>query len=179
MDNQRTDSLNGDARSQEIRQQIKDTRSALTDKMESLKDRVTGQVETTRNSVDDTIHSIKRTFDLKHQVDQHPWPMMGGAIFAGVVLGHMSRTRRWPTTKPQHNGHVQSENQFEPAQANGIASTVQASQEPSGENHWLQTRVQDELSRLQSEAIAAGLGVFRDWMERTLSNSEHGIADRS
>lgn len=178
MDNELNTPLNGDAESLKIRQHIKATRTALTEKMDSLKDRVTNQVESTRTAVDNTIHSIKRTFDLKHQVEQHPLPMIGGAVFAGVVLGHMTLNRRWPATEAHHNGHEHSEIPFEPAHANGIAAAVQASPEHSPQqsekSHWLQTRVQDELCQLQSVAIAAGLGVFRDWIERTMTNFEHG-----
>lgn len=175
MDYELNTGLNGDATSLEMREQIKSTRSALTEKVESLKDRVSNQVETTRNSVDNTIHSIKRTFDLKHQVEQHPWPMIGGAVFAGVILGHLTLNRRWPAseTPSLHLGHDRGEDLFRSARSNGFAAAHRAAPDHSNKSHWLQSRIHGELSHLQSTAIAAGMGVFRDWIERSMTNVEH------
>ena len=44
-------------------------------------------VETVKGTVGDTVETVKRTFDVPYQVDQHPWLMVGGATLAGYLLG--------------------------------------------------------------------------------------------
>jgi ElaB/YqjD/DUF883 family membrane-anchored ribosome-binding protein len=44
-------------------------------------------VENVKGTVEDTIATAQRTFDLPSQVEQHPWPMFGGALLVGYMLG--------------------------------------------------------------------------------------------
>jgi ElaB/YqjD/DUF883 family membrane-anchored ribosome-binding protein len=82
--------------SDEMRQEIDGTRSAMADKLEALENRVMDTVESARETVQDSIQSakdtvatVKRTFDVKHQVQQHPWAMVGGCFLAGLALGNL------------------------------------------------------------------------------------------
>jgi ElaB/YqjD/DUF883 family membrane-anchored ribosome-binding protein len=79
-------------------QDIEDTRSAITEKLEILEERVRETVEGAQSSVEDiveniretvgdTVETVKRTLDVPYQVDQHPWLMVGGATLAGYLLG--------------------------------------------------------------------------------------------
>lgn len=58
------------------RQDIADTRSAITEKLAILEDRVR-----------ETIDRAKHTFDLRYQVKQRPWLMFGGSLLVGYSLG--------------------------------------------------------------------------------------------
>jgi hypothetical protein len=44
-------------------------------------------VENVQGAVEDTIATAQRIFDLPSQVEQHPWPMVGGALLVGYMLG--------------------------------------------------------------------------------------------
>lgn len=90
-----------------IKHQMLETRTALTEKLEALEDRVTSTVKETtdaveetvgavREAVEDTVHtmkdtvhdtveSVKETFDLKHQFEQRPWMMLGGSVLVGYL----------------------------------------------------------------------------------------------
>jgi len=99
-----------------IRQQIEETRSSLTDKLETLEAEVKGTVQsaketvesakeavestltTAKETVQETISSVKetvsnatetvkRTFDIPYQVDRHPWAMLGLSAVSGVIVG--------------------------------------------------------------------------------------------
>lgn len=99
-----------------IRQQIDQTRSSLTEKLETLEAEVKGTVQTAKETVEsakeavestfttaketvqDTIDSVKetmasatetvkRTFDVPYQVDRHPWAMLGLSLVSGIVFG--------------------------------------------------------------------------------------------
>ena len=58
------------------RQDIVATRSALTEKLVVLGDRV-----------QETVDGVKHTFDLHYQVKQRPWLMFGGSLLVGFALG--------------------------------------------------------------------------------------------
>src|SRR5271166_5960334 len=86
----------------EMRQEIDCTRAAMADKLEALEDRVMGTVQSAQETVEDslqlakdTVATVKRNFDLKYQVEQHPWMMVGGCFLAGLAVGGLFlRVRR-------------------------------------------------------------------------------------
>lgn len=58
------------------RQDIADTRSAITEKLAILEDRV-----------QETVDGVKHTLDLQYQVKQRPWLMFGGSLLVGYLVG--------------------------------------------------------------------------------------------
>src|SRR5271165_3407875 len=78
----------------EMREEIDCTRSDMADKLEALEDRVRGTVQSAQETVEDsiqtakdTVATVKRNFDIKYQVEQHPWAMVGGCFVVGLALG--------------------------------------------------------------------------------------------
>jgi ElaB/YqjD/DUF883 family membrane-anchored ribosome-binding protein len=94
-----------------IRQQMTETRTALTEKLETLeeevaskvkgttetvaetvetvKEAVEGTVHTVKQTVENTVETVKETFDVNRQVERHPWMMFGGAVLLGFVGGRL------------------------------------------------------------------------------------------
>jgi len=94
-----------------IRDQMAETRSALSEKLEALQDQVLGTVEGTTRSVTDTVEavqeavqdtvgtvkesfqetvqSVKSAFDLSEQMQKHPWLLLGGAVVVGYAGGRL------------------------------------------------------------------------------------------
>lgn len=92
-----------------IRSQIEETRSSLTEKLETLEAEVKGTVqeaketvldtfqnaketvsetiETVKDTVESAKESVKRTFDVSYQVNERPWTMMGISLVAGLATG--------------------------------------------------------------------------------------------
>ncbi len=92
-----------------IKQQMSQTRSALTDKLETLEAKVFGTVATTSDTVSQTVHevgatvrettqdvratlqeamsSLRDALDVSRQMHQHPWVLLGGSVVAGYVGG--------------------------------------------------------------------------------------------
>lgn len=69
-----------DQRSDYIRQDIDSTRAALDDKLNTLETKA------------------RETFDIRHQVAERPWMMLGAAVATGYVLGNMGHDEppaRW------------------------------------------------------------------------------------
>lgn len=94
-----------------IRNQMMETRTSLTEKLEALEDKVVSTVQDTTEtvteavqavtetvqdtvsnvseSVQDTVESVKSTFDLPRQVQNHPWALFGGAVVVGFLGGKL------------------------------------------------------------------------------------------
>jgi len=92
-----------------IRQQMHETRSALTEKLETLEQQVVGTVaeaqcavqetvenvkeavqetvETVKGTVQEGVQSVRRAFDLPHQMNEYPWLFFGGSVALGFLCG--------------------------------------------------------------------------------------------
>lgn len=86
-----------------IRQQIEETKLQLTDKLESLEQQVSqtvqsagdavaatveavqGTVESVTGAVEGAVHSVSEAFDLRQQIDNHPFLVLGGAAALGYI----------------------------------------------------------------------------------------------
>ena len=82
----------------EIREQIEDTRSALTAKLETLeqgvketvhdaKAAVTDTIENVKETVKGTVETVKDSLDVRGYVQEYPWPMLAGSVSFGWALG--------------------------------------------------------------------------------------------
>jgi ElaB/YqjD/DUF883 family membrane-anchored ribosome-binding protein len=92
---------------EEIRQEMDETRDALTDKISMLEKQVVDTVhdastnvketvqavkdtvQTVKDSVGDTFDSVKETFSVTNQVQQRPWLIMAGAAGVGFAAGYL------------------------------------------------------------------------------------------
>jgi ElaB/YqjD/DUF883 family membrane-anchored ribosome-binding protein len=76
-----------------LEQQVKDTVQgatvAATDTVQTVKEAVEETVETVKDTVDQTVQAVKDTFNLRNQVDAHPWAMVLGAAAVGFVGGRV------------------------------------------------------------------------------------------
>src|SRR5205807_3003691 len=96
----RTDLINKlETLENEVFDTVHGARAAVTDTVTTVKNSVTDTVETIKQAVQDGVASVKSTLDITHQVERHPWGMMGGSLAAGYVLGtflpgHEMRSRR-------------------------------------------------------------------------------------
>jgi ElaB/YqjD/DUF883 family membrane-anchored ribosome-binding protein len=65
-----------------IRQDIDAIRDSMTEKMEQIEAKVKGTVE-------NTVDTVKRTFDIRQQVEERPWTALGVAVAVGFVVGSL------------------------------------------------------------------------------------------
>ena len=86
-----------------IRQQMKQTRSQLAEKLESLELQVTETVQSTGTAVNATVEAVQETvesvtgavqnavqsvsdaFDVRRQFDRHPWLVLSGSVALGYL----------------------------------------------------------------------------------------------
>jgi hypothetical protein len=169
-----------------IRRDIEQTRSALTEKLETLEHEVRGAVQETRDAVTGTVNSVKgtvdsvkgsvegaitsvkQTFDVKRQVRQHPWPMMGASVLTGVVIGAYlpspASIRRGSRAEPERR-RLEAEPRREFAR-----SEEPPARGPSWLSNLLQ-RFQPELQKIEGIAIGAALNLVGESLKGTLPPS--------
>jgi ElaB/YqjD/DUF883 family membrane-anchored ribosome-binding protein len=162
----------------EMRQEIDFTRSAMADKLDALEDSVMGTVHSAQDMVTDsiqaakdTVASVKRTFDIKHQVEQHPWAMLGGCALAGLALGSLFQRVRRPARQPANRlaGSETSLSGQPPLRAEQRGNGRSANDLPA--LHFqavrlsppgLFDRFEDEIEKVKGLAIGYFLGLARD-----------------
>lgn len=62
---------------------VQDATAAVSDTVETVQDAVQETVATVKETVQEAVGSVKEAFDIIRQVERHPWLMMGGAVAAG------------------------------------------------------------------------------------------------
>jgi ElaB/YqjD/DUF883 family membrane-anchored ribosome-binding protein len=86
-----------------VTSKVKDTTEAVAETVENVKDAVESTVTTVTDSVQQTVETVKETFNLRRQVEDHPWAMLGGSVVLGYVAG--SLLARAPEPWTRHAGH--------------------------------------------------------------------------
>ena len=162
----------------EMRQEIDCTRSAMADKLEALEDRVMGTVQSAQETVEDsiqvakdTVATVKRNFDIKYQVEQHPWTMVGGCFVAGLALGGLflkgrRRSRQAPdrlagnVTPPGESPRLAAEQRSNGSFDN---STPPPRLHPmSADRPGFFGQFQEEIDKVKGMAIGYAMGLARD-----------------
>jgi ElaB/YqjD/DUF883 family membrane-anchored ribosome-binding protein len=76
-----------EAMEQLVTDKVKDTTEAVADTVQTVKEAVETTATTLADSVHDTVEAVKETFNLRLQVEKHPWAMLGSAVALGYVGG--------------------------------------------------------------------------------------------
>lgn len=153
---------------QVIQKQMEETRVSLQEKVELLEqqvvgtvqnaaDAVTDTVDTVKQAVEETVHTVKDTvdqtlsnvlegIDLRSHVEEHPWPMLLGAVAVGFVGGRLlDATTPSPTTLPATGPLAGNGN----GQSHGVLAGVTETFGP-------------ELRKLKELALGATGAIVRD-----------------
>jgi len=188
-----------------IRNQMLETRTSLTEKIEAVEDKlasavtettdtvtrtveavkgvvesvegaVEGTVKTVSGAAEEAVESVKETFDVRRQVERHPWLMVGGAVAAGFAGGLLlQRVLGAPAaySAPSYSGPAYSPpstlpyNPPPPASGNGA----------SGGKSWfdeISSSLEPALGRLKRLAIGAAVGVVGQMVVSSLPEQVRG-----
>jgi hypothetical protein len=170
-----------------ILRQMQDTRSSLADKLENLehqvvdtvqtatsavadtvtsvKDAVHDTVATVKDSVQSTVTSVKDSFDIKAQVERHPWAMLAGSVALGYLGARfLSRSGSKPAEerRPSICGP-----------ANGSGLTVEKpttrSATETGHSTGVAELLGPEIATLKGLAIGSLLSLVREIVAKSAS----------
>lgn len=173
-----------------IREQMLETRTALTEKLETLEEQVTARVkgttesiaetvETVKEAVENTAHTVERTvgntveavketFDLNRQFREHPWLMFGGAVLAGYVGGRLLDRATAPPQVPA--------SPFMPEPRYQAASVAPQPASPPAQPGWGSEMVhamRPALSKLGQLAIGVTTGIISEMVREQLPEALH------
>jgi hypothetical protein len=171
---------------EEIRQQMEETKIQLSEKLESLETQVSNTVqstgtavnatveavqetvETVTGAVQDAVQSVSNAFDLRRQLDRHPWLILGGAAVLGYLAvdfltGRAKKFEQRNTPAPASGPSADNtggEN-GKPAVESATNSAAIAAAYESG-------RESSSRHQLQDLAIRALIGVVQDAASQAL-----------
>lgn len=84
---------------------VDETVGAVKDTVDGAKLTVENIVENVKGTMDDTVTMVKQSFDIRYQVAQHPWLMLGASVVTGSVLAsflHRGREARGSSSYATH-----------------------------------------------------------------------------
>jgi hypothetical protein len=168
-----------------IKQQMGQTRSALTEKLENLETKVFGTLDSAANTVNQTVHlvgssvrestenvrdtmretvsSVRDAFDLSRQFHEHPWLLLGGSVVAGyvggVVLDNLEHGHMPSLSAPIRAEQLLPESS-EVRQR--LEAAPPARRRGFGFLSELANAFAPELEKLKAAAVGMALGVIRD-----------------
>lgn len=167
-----------DQKSDEMKLEIDKTRSDLTEKLETLENEVLGTVHSVTSTVEETIdnvketvqetvQTVKRNFDLRYQVEQHPWPMVGGSVAAGFVagclMGEVRRGRQGQSYQPEtYPSPSYASSPSRPQEA-----APPAERQPGVLDH-LMHQFEPEIRKVKEMAIGTVFGLVRDMLKQAV-----------
>jgi ElaB/YqjD/DUF883 family membrane-anchored ribosome-binding protein len=165
-----------------IRQQIEETRSSLTEKLEALEAEVKGTVQSAKETVEGTISSVKETvtnaketvkhtFDIPYQVARHPWAMLGLSLVSGIVAGallggRVSTDRR--IARRMSEASREPPERAETAPAAAWSRVTHDGQARPGFLDKLTHQLGDELEKAKDQAIDTMVSVVSDVVRKSI-----------
>lgn len=166
---------------QDATEVVQDATAAVANTVETVQDAVQQTVATVKETVQDAVGSVKEAFNLSHQVDRHPWLMVGGAVAAGYLgqrflMGgggspKSAKSLMAVSAKSMPNNGNALQDHANGEHANGehdVLGKAAAAPEPAvdeGPGGFLHA----ELGKLKKLAIGATLGLARNMVTQSLT----------
>jgi ElaB/YqjD/DUF883 family membrane-anchored ribosome-binding protein len=169
-----------------IRQQMEQTRSSLTDKIErleqtvedkvqtttaavactveSVKDAVQDTVDSVKGSVHDTVESVKDTFNVRRYFAQYPWAAFGAAVGVGIASNVLLSPRRHAARERVGELHSRGQVPTTPSHNGGPRKKASAALA-----NGVASKFDGELEKLKGVALGAAFSLLRDWIGRSAS----------
>jgi ElaB/YqjD/DUF883 family membrane-anchored ribosome-binding protein len=142
------------------------TRASLAGKVEALEEKVTRKVDHVKAKVEHAKDSIRRagekvklTFDLPHQVREHPWPMFGASVVAGLIIGSITRDSDVAADRKEDNDF---QLEFGRRVKKLAAQTEDAPRPPAQPGLFA-----EEFRYLRQAAVGAMMSLVRDGLRQT------------
>jgi ElaB/YqjD/DUF883 family membrane-anchored ribosome-binding protein len=153
---------------------VQGTTHAVTETVENVKEAVEETVEKVKDSVTSTMEAVKNALNLKRQTERHPWAMMGGSVVTGFLLGRLQdRVFGGPApTDGHYAAPVSSQARWEGGYSQPAAPAR------GGWLSGLTRHFSGELTKLKGVAIGTLFGAAREMVTKHLPGEiGHKIAE--
>jgi len=175
-----------------IKQQMEETRTALSEKLEAVEELVASTVKETTQTVSDTVatvtdtventvstvaesvenvtEKVKNAFDFSGYVEEHPWLVLGGGVAVGYALGSLLPST--PSSSTSWSGGYAAPAQAAPPPSTG-GSSYTSSQAPSsgGGISSLLQGLQPMIDGLKGLAIGTAASVVSEMIAKNLPDN--------
>jgi hypothetical protein len=154
---------------------VKDVKATVDTTLIAVRQGVAGtqasvgeMVEHVKGTVGETVATVQRTFDLPLQTEHHPWPMVGGAVLVGYMLG------RWGGGYPSAAGPT-AERATEASKSGSPPASPASSARPQSQQglvsdilDQVKDEMQDELASLKSVAVGVVMSTLREMFKQAM-----------
>jgi ElaB/YqjD/DUF883 family membrane-anchored ribosome-binding protein len=155
--------------SAEMRHDIDTTRAAMAEKLEALEDRMIGAAQSAQETVEDSIQSakdavasVKRTFDINHQVEERPWTIVGGCFVAGLAVSLLI-----PKGRPSQELGVRSQESAKTSNSPMTPDSCPLTPEKA-EPASVFEPFREEIDKVKGIAIGFVMGLLRDSIKESV-----------
>jgi hypothetical protein len=128
---------------------------------------VEGIVENVKETVGETVEAVQRTFDLHHQMEQHPWLLFGGATVVGYLLGSGGSGSSMSAAGFPTGTRVSSASPLPVSSSESSVPPQLQLKIGSGDLGWFT----DEMAAIKSAAIGAVVSTLWGMLKQTLPSS--------
>src|SRR5262245_58623643 len=140
---------------QELRDNVRKTTDSVVDTLHAVKDTFTGTIDDVRDRFTGTVNTIKSELDVRRHVQNHPWIMVTGSAVAGFAAARLLPPARHAALEYSRS---------EPMPAMSMREEMPRQQ---GALHRAIQRFEPELRRLQGVAIGSAMNIVRRWVKES------------
>jgi hypothetical protein len=144
---------------QELRDNVRKTTDSVVDTLHAVKDTFTGTIDEVRDRFTGTVNTIKSELDVRRHVRAHPWLMMTGSAVAGYAAARLlppagRTTLQYSRSEPMPATSIREELPTRPGTLQRVVE-----------------RFEPELRRLRGLAIGSAMGVVRRFVRDNAPSS--------
>jgi hypothetical protein len=144
---------------------VQEATSAVSETVNTVKDAVQETVDSVKGTLHDTVEGVRETFNLRLQVERHPYLMMGASVATGYALGtmlfshrrHAARADGWQRPLPPQGSVWPASAREEPLVHECTVPPARSALHES-----LMSKFAPEVDRLKELAIGYLVGAIRD-----------------
>jgi hypothetical protein len=139
---------------------VESATTAVADTVATVTDAVQGTVESVKEGVGGAVETVKETFNLPRQVERHPWAMFAGAAAVGFAAGKLLDLL-------PRGGHAVARGM---SAAAAPARPAHPPSEDGGKSwlRWLAEAFGPEIDQVKGLAVGAALGLVRDLVAKAV-----------
>jgi len=152
---------------------VQHTTQAVSDTVESVKEAVQGTVTTVKDTVSDTVCAVKDAVDVRGYVREYPWASFGAAVASGFVGGLLfDGGRRAERRIADLHSHGEVMSSYGRSGSNGSRRPQEDFEPAQTERSWvsqLTQRFAPEIDKLKGLALGAVGALVRDMVAQSTS----------
>lgn len=161
MDNTETNTNEQNEISSDLILSIEKTKSSLSRKISKLEDEITDTLHNAKDTVLEEVKEVKKMFNVRHQIEKHPWESFTGAVLVGLLLSKtFNSSNNFSKTSVKQN-HIDPQ-PTSPQKNSFLQEEIISVFETLGES------AKHEISQIKTKALSELLDSARSYSKQLL-----------